>query len=110
MWFDTKEYYTIGRWVKTFNTDYKGLGLKVDAHILHHLFKYYNIPSLNVNEKFEKDENGKIKLYPVIQVKQMRYSFGFLDNLRGIIDYWDEYPIRKEVNDRNQEYASKKRR
>lgn len=102
MWYKDKEYYSINRWVGIFNKQYKEKGIKVNSHILHHLFNYYDVPHINVNKMGDVCENGEIKMYPKLSVENVMYKkLSFMDNLRGIIDYWDEYEIKKEVDKRN---------
>lgn len=102
MFYKKKEYYSVNKWVGIFNKNYKDMGIKVDSHILHHLFNYYKIPHINVNKKGEICKDGGITMYPVRLVENMMYQKEtFIRNLKGIIDYWDEYEIRKEVDERN---------
>lgn len=105
MFYKGKEYYSINKWIGIFNKNYKDIGIKVNSHILHHLFNHYNIPHINANEKGEICEDGKIIMYPRRLVENMMYQKeSFINDLKGIINYWDEYNVKKEVDDRNKSY------
>lgn len=88
MLYKGKEYYGVNKWVGIFNRDYKDKGIRVKAHNLHQLFRYYGIPQMKFNNKGEVSENGKIIAYSVNLVNQIRtMKQDFMYILYNIVEY-----------------------